>query len=302
MTNSINKQNKVELVVISGRSGSGKTVALHALEDLGFYCVDNLPVEFLYQMIALSKSNYPKIAISIDVRNFPLQKNLSMLSDIYIKVTNDKDIDSTIIFIDADDQVLIKRYSETRRLHPLSQYNLTLNEAILKENEILKSISSVADLRIDTTNLSIHDLCKEVITSIRGKPFKEIVIIFESFGYKDGITKDADFVFDARFLPNPYWDKNLRQYCGLDDPIKKFFEKYPEVDDYINSIDDLLSKIMPSIEVSDRSYLTVGIGCTGGYHRSVYIAQALAERFLKKGINVKIRHRSLMRKRNNTKS
>ena len=164
--------NQVDLVVISGRSGSGKTVALHALEDLGFYCVDNLPVELLYNMIDLAKRSYPKIAISIDVRYIPDSGHEDLLNDIYLRVNNDPDIDSTIIFIDADYQVLIKRYSETRRLHPLSQKNLTLNEAIQKETEILKSISSVADLRIDTTNRSIHDLCKNVISSINGKPFK----------------------------------------------------------------------------------------------------------------------------------
>lgn len=287
--------NQVDLVVISGRSGSGKTVALHALEDLGFYCVDNLPVELLYNMIDLAKRSYPKIAISIDVRNIPDSGHEDLLNDIYLRVNNDPDIDSTIIFIDADDQVLIKRYSETRRLHPLSQKNLTLNEAIQKETEILKSISSVADLRIDTTNLSIHDLCKNVISSINGKPFKEVVLIFESFGYKDGITKEADFVFDARFLPNPYWDKNIRHYCGLDEPIRQFFSKYPEVEIYINKLDDLLLDIMPAIEVGDRSYLTVAVGCTGGFHRSVFIAQTLADRFKERGTNVKVRHRTLMK-------
>ncbi|WP_031490864.1 RNase adapter RapZ [Succinivibrio dextrinosolvens] len=287
--------NQVDLVVISGRSGSGKTVALHALEDLGFYCVDNLPVELLYNMIDLAKKSYPKIAISIDVRNLPDSGHEDMLNDIYLRVNNDPDIDSTIIFIDADDQVLIKRYSETRRLHPLSQKNLTLNEAIQKETEILKIISSVADLRIDTTTLSIHDLCKNVISSINGKPFKEVVLIFESFGYKDGITKDADFVFDARFLPNPYWDKSIRQYCGLEEPIRQFFSKYPEVENYINKLDDLLLDIMPAIEVGDRSYLTVAVGCTGGFHRSVYIAQTLADRFKERGTNVKVRHRTLMK-------
>ena len=287
--------NQVDLVVISGRSGSGKTVALHALEDLGFYCVDNLPVELLYNMIDLAKRSYPKIAISIDVRNLPDSGHEEVLNDIYLKVNNDPNIDSTIIFIDADDQVLIKRYSETRRLHPLSQKNLTLNEAIQKETEILKIISSVADLRIDTTNLSIHDLCKSVISTINGKPFKEVVLIFESFGYKDGITKDADFVFDARFLPNPYWDKGIRHFCGLEEPIRQFFSKYPEVENYINKLDDLLLDIMPAIEVGDRSYLTVAVGCTGGFHRSVYIAQTLADRFKERGTNVKVRHRTLQK-------
>lgn len=288
---------QVELVVISGRSGSGKTVALHALEDLGFYCIDNLPIVFLTPLIEVAKKNYPKIAVSIDVRNLPIKDDLTELSDTYIKATHDPNINSTIIFIDADDQILIKRYSETRRLHPLSRHNLSLNEAIIKEGELLKTISSVADLRIDTTNLSIHDLCQQVITTIQGKPFKKLVVIFESFGYKDGITKDADFVFDSRFLPNPYWDKSIREYCGLEDPIKNFFMKYPEVDDYINRLDDLLTDILPSIEMSDRSYLTVAVGCTGGFHRSVFITQSLADRFSERGMNVKVRHRSLMKKR-----
>ncbi len=292
---------RVDLVVISGRSGSGKTVALHALEDLGFYCIDNLPIVFLEDLIKLAKQNYPKLAVSLDVRNMPLGDDYEELNNIYSKAIHDPDINPTIIFIDADDQVLIKRYSETRRLHPLSLKNLSLNEAIAKEAEVLKVISSIADLRIDTTNLSIHELCQQVITCVQGKPHKKIVIIFESFGYKDGITKDADFVFDARFLPNPYWDKSIRQYCGLDEPIKKFFSKYPEVENYIDKIDDLLFGILKAIEQSDRSYLTVAIGCTGGYHRSVYIAQSLADKFQqKRGICVKVRHRSLIKSRQNS--
>ncbi|MCI7773023.1 MAG: RNase adapter RapZ [Succinivibrio sp.] len=291
---------RVDLVVISGRSGSGKTVALHALEDLGFYCIDNLPIVFLENLIKLAKQNYPKLAVSLDVRNMPLGDDYEELNNIYLKAIHDPDINPTIIFIDADDQVLIKRYSETRRLHPLSLKNLSLNEAIVKEAEVLKVISSIADLRIDTTNLSIHELCQQVITCVQGKPHKKIVIIFESFGYKDGITKDADFVFDARFLPNPYWDKSIRQYCGLDEPIKKFFSNYPEVENYIDKIDDLIFGILKSIEQSDRSYLTVAIGCTGGYHRSVYIAQSLADKFQRRGICVKVRHRSLLKSRQNS--
>ncbi|MGN1280362.1 MAG: RNase adapter RapZ [Succinivibrio sp.] len=289
--------NKVDLVVISGRSGSGKTVALHALEDLGYYCIDNLPIVFLKDLIQLAKTNYPKIAVSLDVRNIPLSEDYTELSEIYTKATHDSEINSTVIFIDADDQVLIKRYSETRRLHPLSIHNLTLNEAIEKETEILKIISSVADLRIDSTNLSIHELCQQVVTTIQGKPYKKIVIIFESFGYKDGVAKDADFVFDARFLPNPYWEKDIRQYCGLDQPIRDYFAKYPEVEAYIDKIDNLINGVLKPIEQSDRSYLTVAIGCTGGFHRSVYIAQSLAERFIQRGTSVKIRHRTLLKKK-----
>ncbi|WP_406020079.1 RNase adapter RapZ [Succinivibrio sp.] len=291
-------ENKVELVVISGRSGSGKTVALHALEDLGFYCIDNLPLAFLKDLIEMAKKTYPKIAVSIDIRNIPLTEDYSELNDIYNKTIHDPFVNSTVIFIDADDQVLIKRYSETRRLHPLSLslHNLSLKEAIDKETELLKNISSVADLRIDSTNMSIHELCTQVITTIKGKPFKEVAVIFESFGFKDGITKDADFVFDARFLPNPYWEPSIREYCGLEKPIKDYFSNYPEVGAYIDKIDDLIYGILKPIESSDRSYLTVAIGCTGGFHRSVYIAQSLADRFIKRGVSVKIRHRSLIKK------
>ncbi len=281
----------LDLVIISGRSGSGKSVALHSLEDLGYYCIDNLPVIFLSDLITLAKQHYPKLAVSVDIRNIP--HNFQQLGDLYQSARHDPAIRSTIIFIDAEDQVLIKRYSETRRLHPLSRHSLSLNEAIIKEAEILSQIASVADLRIDSTNLSVHDLSTQVVSCVQGKPEKQLVIIFESFGFKDGVAKDADFVFDSRFLPNPYWRKELRKYSGLDDCVKKFFQEYPEVESYINRIDDLLMSALPQIERSNRSYLTVAIGCTGGFHRSVFIAQTLTDRFLQRNLAAKVRHRSL---------
>ena len=236
---------RVDLVVISGRSGSGKTVALHALEDLGFYCIDNLPIVFLEDLIKLAKQNYPKLAVSLDVRNMPLGDDYEELNNIYSKAIHDPDINPTIIFIDADDQVLIKRYSETRRLHPLSLKNLSLNEAIAKEAEVLKVISSIADLRIDTTNLSIHELCQQVITCVQGKPHKKIVIIFESFGYKDGIIetnmpyeiKEEDNVIKVCYFKRDdmsytvkYLDKNTNNKL-YDSEIRKnktFEEVYTE--------------------------------------------------------------------------
>ena len=198
-----------------------------------------------------------------------------------------------MIFCDADDQVLIKRYSETRRLHPLSKNHLSLNEAIVLERTKLSSISGYADLRIDTSELSVHELSQEVVTAITGRPEKRLVMVFESFGFKNGIAKDADFVFDARFLPNPYWEKPLRSYTGLDEPVKEFFSRHSTVDTYINQIDELLMYWLRDIESSNRSYLTVSIGCTGGCHRSVYIAQSLADRYNGRGFYVQVRHRSL---------
>lgn len=281
----------VQLVIISGRSGSGKTVALRALEDLGYYCIDNLPVTFLEELINTTTDSYPKLAVSIDIRNLPKDQNY--LSTLLHTIKHRSDLNSTLIFCDADDQVLIKRYSETRRLHPLSKNNLSLSEAIILERTELSNIAAYADLRIDTSDLSIHDLVNAITTAILGRPEKQLVIIFESFGFKNGIVKDADFVFDARFLPNPFWEKELRSYTGLDQPVKDFFKRYPQVDTYIKQIDDMLMYWLRDIEKSNRSYLTVSIGCTGGCHRSVYIAQSLADLFKSRGFNTKAHHRSL---------
>lgn len=281
----------VQLVIISGRSGSGKTVALRALEDLGYYCIDNLPVMFLIELTEIAPQRYPRLAVSIDIRNIP--EDDSYLESIFNNIKSDASIHSTLIFCDADDQVLVKRYSETRRLHPLSKNNLSLEEAILLERTKLAGISGFADLRIDTSELSVHSLSNEIVTAIIGTPEKRLVMVFESFGFKNGIAKDADFVFDARFLPNPFWEKELRAFTGLDQPVKDFFARYPEVDAYVDQIDNLLSSWLHAIESSNRSYLTVSVGCTGGCHRSVYIAQKLADLYHSRGLNVQVRHRSL---------
>ena len=281
----------VQLVIISGRSGSGKTVALRALEDLGYYCIDNLPVMFLKELTEIAPQRYPRLAVSIDIRNIP--EDDSYLESIFNNLKSDASIHSTLIFCDADDQVLVKRYSETRRLHPLSKNNLSLEEAILLERTKLAGISGFADLRIDTSELSVHSLSNEIVTAIIGTPEKRLVMVFESFGFKNGIAKDADFVFDARFLPNPFWEKELRSFTGLDQPVKDFFARYPEVDAYVDQIDNLLSSWLHAIESSNRSYLTVSVGCTGGCHRSVYIAQKLADLYHSRGLNVQVRHRSL---------
>ena len=281
----------IDLVIISGRSGSGKTVALRVLEDLGYYCIDNLPVIFLPELVAVAKNRYPKLAVSIDIRNMP--DNIQSFEDMYKTLRENKKIKTTLIYVDAEESVLIKRYSETRRLHPLSKRKLSLDEAIVLEGSLLEDIASLADLRIDTSSLSINELAAQITTLINGHPEKKLVIVFESFGFKNGIAKDADFIFDARFLPNPFWDPSLRSKTGLDIEVVKFFDKYPQVNLYINQIDEMLTGWLSDIEKSNRSYLTVAIGCTGGCHRSVFIAQSLYERFEKRGLLTKVRHRSL---------
>ena len=289
----------IDLVIISGRSGSGKTVALRVLEDLGYYCIDNLPVIFLPELVAVAKNRYPKLAVSIDIRNMP--DNIQSFEDMYKTLRENKKIKTTLIYVDAEESVLIKRYSETRRLHPLSKRKLSLDEAIVLEGSLLEDIASLADLRIDTSSLSIHDLAAQITTLINGRPEKKLVIVFESFGFKNGIAKDADFIFDSRFLPNPFWDPSLRNKTGLDVEVANFFEKYPQVNLYINQIDEMLTGWLGAIEKSNRSYLTVAIGCTGGCHRSVFIAQSLYERFEQRGLLTKVRHRSLEALKNSVK-
>lgn len=279
----------MKLFIVSGRSGSGKTIALRVLEDLGFYCVDNLPVSFLPDLVGQSKTFHDKLAVSIDIRNVPT--NPEALIDFYNGMKSSPTNEVVSIFLDADDQTLIHRYEETRRLHPLAKsMKLTLEEAIKTEHQMLDSMAGMADIRIDTSTLSIHQLSETINTIVLGKKEKDLVIIFESFGFKYGTPKDADFVFDARFLPNPHWVPELRPLTGLDIPVKDFFRQYQEMSLYIQQIDAMLFQWLPYLERNNRSYLTVAIGCTGGQHRSVYIAQELADRFKDRNKAVHVKH------------
>ena len=291
---------RMKLFIVSGRSGAGKTIALRVLEDLGYYCVDNLPVTFLPELINLSRSRHKLLAVSIDIRNFPESPDTLIP---YIR-TIKKDPNNEVInlFLDAEDSTLIKRYEETRRLHPLAKQNMTLAESIKKEHEILDPIAALADVRIDTSNDSIHDLSEQINTLVLGRKEKNLNIIFESFGFKRGITKDADFVFDARFLPNPHWVPELRPLTGLDEPVISFFRDYPEMQQYIQQIDTMLTYWLPYLERNNRSYLTVAIGCTGGQHRSVYIAEELAARFIAAGKSVTVKHLYLATKKREKKA
>lgn len=281
----------MKLIVVSGRSGSGKTIALRVLEDLGYYCVDNLPVSLLPQLVAELRGKYEEMAVSIDVRNLPdhsedLERILGLLRQA-------ADLEFTSFFIDADNPILIRRYSETRRLHPLSRKQLTLEQAIQQETALLAPLSTRADLRIDTSHLSIHDLSEQIRERVLGKKEKELVLVFESFGFKYGIAKDADFVFDARFLPNPHWIAELRPLTGKDEPVGRYLRGHADVMQYIQQIETLLSNWLPHLERNNRSYVTLAVGCTGGQHRSVFIVEQLAARFKAAGKTVQIRHHSL---------
>ncbi|MGY5452058.1 RNase adapter RapZ [Agarivorans sp. MS3-6] len=280
----------MELIIVSGRSGSGKTVALRVLEDLGYYCVDNLPV-LLWQPLIDNLSSYPKVAISIDIRNLPDEP--SPIGQLIRSIGPDVKLLS--LFLDAKDEALIRRYSETRRVHPLSQNNLSLAEAIEAETELLAPISRNADLRIDTSRLSVHELSGLIRSRVTGDQQQQLILVFESFGFKNGVPSDADYMFDARFLPNPHWQEELRPLNGLDKPVQDYLSSQALVGEYIQQITDLLNSWLPHLEANNRAYLTIAIGCTGGQHRSVYVAEQLAANFCSKR-KVQRRHRTLEHK------
>ena len=285
----------IRLVIISGRSGSGKSSALAALEDQGFYCVDNLPASLL---LGLAKRFQEEpvgtghdLAVSIDARNTPGE--LAEFPSIYQQLQASENLNCDIIYLDADHETLLKRFSATRRRHPLSNDNASLDEAIRKEAAVLEFIADAADMRIDTSRLSLHELRSVVRQRITGKEHHKLSLQFQSFGFKKGVPIDADFVFDVRCLPNPYWREDLRGMTGLEQPIQEFLSSHEQVGRMKDDIIHFISQWLPEFEQSNRSYVTVAIGCTGGQHRSVYISEALAKAFQNTMASVQIRHREL---------
>ena len=279
-------------MIVSGRSGSGKSIALRALEDMGFYCVDNIPVALLPQLADALKNNNTPVAVSIDIRNLPI--NFEFDHDILQKLP--ESVTPEIIFLDCSRNTLIRRYSETRRVHPLANQKHSLEEAIDLEENYLESLKAHASLVINTDNLSVHQLSDILRTRILGKKERELTMIFESFGFKHGLPIDADFVFDVRFLPNPHWDINLRPLTGLDEPVINYLSKQDDVTNFIYQTANYLQQWLPMLEKNNRSYLTIAIGCTGGQHRSVFIAEQLAEFFKAQNKQIQIRHRTLEKK------
>ena len=281
----------MEIIIISGRSGAGKSVALRALEDAGYYCVDNIPLDLLPQLTDILSQSQSSVAISLDIRNIPnsantLEQTLNTLQKYH---------QLKIIFLEADRGTLIRRYSDSRRLHPLSLKDLSLEAAIDEEYRYLEPLIQHANFIIDTTHLSTHTLAERLREFLRGNSDKELKIVVESFGFKYGIPLDADYVFDVRFLPNPQWDPTLRPMTGLDTPVAEFLNSHTQVNEFIYLTRNYIDTWLPMLEKNNRSYLTIAIGCTGGKHRSVYIAQQLGEYFQAKGKIVQIQHKSLER-------
>ncbi|WP_028107780.1 RNase adapter RapZ [Ferrimonas futtsuensis] len=279
----------MKLIILSGRSGAGKSVALRVLEDLGCYCVDNLPAAMLPSLVEEMLGQCDTLAVSLDIRNLPDQAE--QIPEILTHLPDS--IEKQIYFLDASDASLIKRYSETRRLHPLSRGGTSLAEAIASETQLLAPIRTLADHSFMTDGLSVHQLADEIRTRLLGQAERELLLVFESFGFKHGIAKDADYVFDVRFLPNPHWDPALRPLTGLDKPVQRYFAKEWMVARFIEHTENFLLNWLPMLERNNRAYLTIAIGCTGGQHRSVYIAQQLEQRFRQRQKQTSVRHREL---------
>ena len=283
----------MKLTIISGRSGSGKSTVLHVLEDLGYYCIDNLPASLLPALanrISEDGNDLPLVAVSIDARN--VSEDLEKVPEILTELKNTQ-ISTQILFLDANSKTLLRRFNESRRKHPLSTETIGLREAINIESDLLEHISLLASLTIDTSSMSLQTLRQTVKEQFLGNQSSATALLFQSFGFKHGVPADADIVYDVRCLPNPYWDASLRSLTGLDKPVADFLGADAEVTEMLADISHFLVKWLPNFEANNRSYITIAVGCTGGQHRSVYLCERLSQAFAEKLANVQVRHREL---------
>ena len=284
----------MKLVIVSGLSGSGKTVALHTLEDAGYFCVDNLPVgllpEFIDKMTSSEPELYDLIAVAIDARSGieDMDRFDSILNQ--IKASN---IHVEVLFMTADSKKLLSRFSETRRKHPLSRQGLPLVEVIELERNLLKNIYASADLKIDTSNFNVHELRHNIISRLLNNDGRDMSILIQSFGFKHGLPADTDYIFDVRCLPNPHWEDKLESLTGRDKAVIDYLESFSDVNEMSRSIYDFLKTWIPRFREENRSYMTISIGCTGGQHRSVYLVEKIAGELQKIKINASVHHRDL---------
>jgi UPF0042 nucleotide-binding protein len=281
----------VRIVILSGLSGSGKSVALHMLEDLGFYCMDNIPAALLKPFISYSVRSpaptYERIAIGLDARN--TEAEIASVPQLVDELKR-SGLEVEVIFLTAGEDELLRRFAETRRRHPLSRNDVSLREAMTLERRLLEPVVSAADLVIDTSRMGVHGLRDIIHQRLEQRAADRLSISFESFGFRDGIPGDADFVFDARALPNPYWEPGLRNLTGRDPEVMRFLEKHTHVAKLLADIAGFVRARVPEYQASNRGYLTVAVGCTGGQHRSVYIVERLVEDFAGEFPNVTARH------------
>lgn len=287
-------RNNRRLIIISGLSGAGKSLALNALEDLDYFCIDNLPLKLFKQFAGLltdSKNNFPShVGIGIDARS-PADELFSLPDSIAALRRQGVNVD--VVFMEASKNVLTTRFGETRRKHPLSSGELSLTDAIDEERAVMQGLSDLADLRIDTSRTNVHELRNIVRERLANRPLGMLSLQFISFGFKHGVPGDADFLFDVRCMPNPYWDESLRDQTGRDKAVIDFLSSQPVVNEMGGDIKVFLDRWFLQFEAENRSYLCVAIGCTGGRHRSVYFVDMLSDYFKSKGKHVISRHRDL---------
>ncbi len=285
----------MRLIIISGFSGAGKSVALHTLEDDGFYCIDNLPGNLLPALVSgLIESHarlYEHVAIGIDARSARI--SMSYFPKMLKELKKTKGLDVEVLFLQTNTEELVKRFSETRRKHPLSLDGTPLLTAIDRERELLKNVIPETDLVIDTSKLNVHQLRQRIRTQLAKTQTDTMSVLFQSFGFKHGVPLNTDFVFDVRCLPNPHWDASLRDLTGNDNAVQLFLSQHESVEKMYEQIRDFISFWIPVFETENRAYLTISIGCTGGQHRSVYLANKLSEYFRDKHANVYLQHREL---------
>ncbi len=284
----------MKLLIVSGLSGSGKSIVLDTLEDCGYYCIDNLPITllpgFASQVMPADPLTYTKTAIGIDARN--QSKSLLCFSEI-LSTIRSQGVDCEIIFLQAEEDILLKRYSETRRKHPLTNPQVALKEALGIEKEMLKTVLNHANIVMDTSRTTVQQLRALIKSHLEKDDKQHLSLQFQSFGFKHGVPLDVDFMFDVRCLPNPYWDATLRGFTGKDKPVIDFLNKSEDAQNLFQDICLFLEKWVERFDTDNRSYLTIGIGCTGGQHRSVYIVEMLVKYFSKGDLNVITRHREL---------
>ncbi len=284
----------VKLLIVSGLSGSGKSIALQALEDQGLYCIDNLPMglllAFAQQLVSPNQKQYPHAAVGIDARN--LVEDFQQFRE-RLDAVRALGITCEVIFLHADDNTLFKRFSETRRRHPLTSASVSLSEAIKAEREVLKPLAENADWSIDTTHTTLHQLRDLIRERVTGRDGASMSLLLMSFGYKHGLPQDADFVFDVRCLPNPHWIPSLRGLTGCDPQVSEFLRRHKAVQEMIENLRAFVSRWLPAFEADNRAYLTVAIGCTGGQHRSVFMVEELAQGLRAGPVNILTRHREL---------
>jgi UPF0042 nucleotide-binding protein len=284
----------IRLVVVSGLSGSGKSVALNMLEDLGWYCIDNIPAGLVQALVSHSLRSeepiYRRLAVGLDARNRPddLASIPSLVADL-----RRSGLRCEVVYLHADDEVLLRRYAETHRRHPLAGADRSLADAIAEERRLLHPLIDSADLVIDTSRMSVHALRDTIAKRVEPRTPGRLSILFESFGYKHGTPGDADFVFDARTLPNPYWEPALKHLTGRDAKVVAFLEASPRVEKMVSDLIRFIEGRLPEYEEANRGYLTVAVGCTGGQHRSVYLVERLAGHFRREYPQLLVRHTAL---------